>query len=496
MLRSDIFRSGRWHRTKDSFRTLSVAAENITDASFNVRWRMSAVCQGQVEYGTSTAYGGTTTLEPSYTYSEHLQTVSGLTEGTLYHYRTKSTSIAGVTVYSEDQSATTTGAVPTATRGPRAAPAVPTGANVYTISGSIASDGTGDVGAAISTWLSGLPSGSIAVFTSTDTEGYIHGTDTPVATFRLATTGINVKAGVTLWGYGCKIDDQLAGTTWSHAAFRLYPSGTADIRGFEVAGVNFNAATVTAHDVARQNGHAVALAGSSGAVISANVYDCWFHHIWSDGIFVAGWADTDASPAGFDFGYNRIEDTGRYGIVINQNDSGTAWVHHNIIEDTALNLIGGEDQRLGTDECINVLIEENDLGTFMWHDTSSWLPHGIAFLYDYWPPLPNMADVGPVTIQNNTWTGGCATAMFTRHGSNTNYISQRDVSASYLGTYHDWTVTGNDWTGVPTAQRTVAYWARVHNTSTVTMTGNTNLGTMAGRYSTTGSSGVTVSGNT
>ena len=128
---------------------------------------------------------------------------------------------------------------------------------------------------------------------------------------------------------------------------------------------------------------------------------------------------------------------------------------------------------------VNVLVEENDLGTFSWHDTDQWLPRAISWLYDYWPPLPNIAEVGPVTIRNNTFTGGAAPATFARWGSEVVLIDQKDVVAGSGSDYHDWTVTGNDFSGVPSAQRTVAYWARIHNTRNVTLTGNDNLGSMA-----------------
>ena len=494
MLHADLFRSGHWFRAKDTFRLLSIVVENVTETTITVRWTMSEGCQAQLEYGTSTSYGSTTTEETSFDYFEHVQTITGLDAGTSYHLRSKSTSAESVVVYSADQPVTTSGGVVVSTKGPRVAPAVPTGSTVYTISAGIASDGTGDVGAAITSWLNGLPAGSTAVFTSTDTEGDQWGVDAPVATFRLATSGIDINVDdLTLWGYGCKLLIETPGTSYSHAGIYWDFTGQGQkqvtVRGFQFEGQNNNAATTTAHDVGRQYGSGISSAGD----MNVTVYDCWMHNTWSDGIYVVGWGDTDHAPWGYDLAYNLIEDTGRYGITLNQNDSGTAWIHHNIIRDTALNLMGGEDQRLGTEEAVNILVEDNDLGTFMWHDTSGWLPHGIGWNYDWWDPLPNIGDCGPITIQNNTWTGGCAEAMFNRHTIHTNYISQETKSGQ---AYHDITVTGNDWTGVPTAQRTVAKWAAVHYTTNVTLTDNTNLGTMATQYETTGSTGVTVSGNT
>jgi hypothetical protein len=491
MLNADLFRSGRWHRTSQTFQLLSVSVETITETTITVRWRMSAGCTGQLEYGLTSAYGSTTTEETSTTYSEHVQTITGLSAGTTYHLRTKSTSAQGITIYSSDITAETTGSVVVTTRGPRAAPAVPSGSNVYTIPGSIASNDTGDVGGAISTWLNGLPTGSIALFTSTDTEGYQHGVDSPVATYRMA-AGINVtRNDLTLWGYGTKINMVGNGGVHANSGVRFWVDGTCTIRGFEIGGPNTQAGTNTAHVASQQFAAAISIAGNN----SVDVFDVWTHHTYGDGIFIAGWGDVDYTTNGpFEFAYNHIDLSGRYGMTINQSSLGPAWVHHNVIENVALSLVGGEDQRVGTG-LVSATVEDNDLGTFGWYNTTSWLAMGINWIYDYWAPLPNMASVGPIIIRRNTWTGGCATAMFQTMGTSTQFISMRDVSSSSFGIYHDFSILDNDWTGVPTAQRTVAYWAQIHNIQTVTITGNTNLGSMSSRVTTTGSTGVTVSGN-
>jgi hypothetical protein len=370
---------------------------------------------------------------------------------------------------------------------------VPTGANVHIIPSSIASDGSRDVGPAISAWLDSLPRGSIAVFTNQDTRGFRLGVDRPVATYRLAPGIIFSRPDLTLWGYGTKLHvagDGGATNNHHYSAIRFWSNGKATIRGFEIAGDNTRAGTTTAHVANRQFAAGISIAGDN----SVDVFDTWIHHTYGDGIFVAGWGDTDYAPYGYEWAYNLVELTGRYAFTANQNDSGTAWFHHNILRDTALYLIGGEDQRLGTERMVNVLIEENDLGTFSWHDTDQWLPRAVSWLYDYWAPLPNVAEVGPVTIRNNRFTGGAAPATFARWGSHVVLIDQKGVRVS-PSDYHDWVVTNNDFSGVPANQRTVAYWARIHNTRNVTLSGNDNLGAMAGRYTTTGSSGVTVNGN-
>ena len=184
---------------------------------------------------------------------------------------------------------TPTSSPSTTGRGPRLAPAVPTGNNVYIIPSSIPNNGTGDTGPTISAWLKSLPQGSIAVFTSSNTQGYKHAANLPNATYRLSSNGIEVPPGITLWGYGTKIKLETPGTQFSHAAFSMFPQGRMDIRGFEVQGVNQNAGTTTAHDVDRQHGIAMAIAGGSNSNISAHIVDMWVHHTWSDAFYVAGW---------------------------------------------------------------------------------------------------------------------------------------------------------------------------------------------------------------
>lgn len=104
-------RSGRWHAFGvDNFALLNVETVYIGETTAQVRWTMSAVCTGQVEYGTATGTYTATTTEQVIAggYSTHLQTLDPLVAGTTYYYRTKSTDGAGVTVYSSEQSFTTT----------------------------------------------------------------------------------------------------------------------------------------------------------------------------------------------------------------------------------------------------------------------------------------------------------------------------------------------------------------------------------------------------
>jgi hypothetical protein len=72
----------------------SVASSNITTFGATISWTTNEASTTQVEYGTTTAYGSTTTLNTSLQVS-HAQALSGLSIGTLYHYRVKSGDAAG-----------------------------------------------------------------------------------------------------------------------------------------------------------------------------------------------------------------------------------------------------------------------------------------------------------------------------------------------------------------------------------------------------------------
>ena len=86
---------------------LGVLAGGITATGATITWATNEVATSQVEYGPTTAYGSTTTLDPTLV-TLHTQTLSGLTAGTLYHYRVRSTDAAGNLAVSTDSSFSTT----------------------------------------------------------------------------------------------------------------------------------------------------------------------------------------------------------------------------------------------------------------------------------------------------------------------------------------------------------------------------------------------------
>jgi RHS repeat-associated protein len=88
-----------------------VTAGSITTTSATITWTTNENSDSQVEYGLTTAYGQSTTLNPALA-TAHLQGLSGLTAGTVYHYRVKSRDAAGNLAVSADFSFTTAQGTP------------------------------------------------------------------------------------------------------------------------------------------------------------------------------------------------------------------------------------------------------------------------------------------------------------------------------------------------------------------------------------------------
>ena len=80
-----------------------------TTTSLRVQWTMSAICTGQIEYGTSSGVYDFTTTEQDLDggYTTHIQTMSGLMADTTYYFRTRSVDGDGNEVYSAEQTQAT-----------------------------------------------------------------------------------------------------------------------------------------------------------------------------------------------------------------------------------------------------------------------------------------------------------------------------------------------------------------------------------------------------
>jgi len=87
-----------------------VKASNITDVSVTISWVTDKPATSQMEYGTTDAYGSTTTLDQKLTTS-HSITLTGLKPSTTYHFKVKSKDASGNEATSQDQTFTTRGTV-------------------------------------------------------------------------------------------------------------------------------------------------------------------------------------------------------------------------------------------------------------------------------------------------------------------------------------------------------------------------------------------------
>ncbi len=84
-----------------------IAASSITSTSAVISWATGYPATSQVDYGTSTAYGSSTVLDPTLAIS-HSQTLVGLAPNTLYHYRVRATGPGTDTALSADYTFATT----------------------------------------------------------------------------------------------------------------------------------------------------------------------------------------------------------------------------------------------------------------------------------------------------------------------------------------------------------------------------------------------------
>jgi hypothetical protein len=83
-----------------------VGTPSISASTATVSWNTDESADSQVEYGTTTAYGSSTTLN-SAMITSHSQSLSGLSAGTVYHYRVRSRDAAGNAAVSGDYAFTT-----------------------------------------------------------------------------------------------------------------------------------------------------------------------------------------------------------------------------------------------------------------------------------------------------------------------------------------------------------------------------------------------------
>ena len=89
---------------------LSVTASSTTAGAATVTWTTAVPSDSQVEYGSTAAYGNFSALA-STRITAHSVALSGLTAGTTYHFRVRSSDATGVLVIGGDNTLATASAV-------------------------------------------------------------------------------------------------------------------------------------------------------------------------------------------------------------------------------------------------------------------------------------------------------------------------------------------------------------------------------------------------
>ena len=269
--------------------TLSqISASSITATGAAVTWTTDEASDSQIEYGTTTSYGSSTTLDSTLV-TAHPQTLSGLAPSTLYHYRVKSKDASGNLATSGDYTFTTLGLPDTtppsvSITSPTSASTYSTGSSTVNLGGS-ASD---NVGVTQLTWAnnrggSGTASGTTSwtvsgitlqsganVLTVTATDAANNSatatltvtytppdTTPPTVTVTTPTSGSTYSTGSSTVNLGGTASDNVGVTqvTWANSRGG---SGTASgTTSWTVSGITLqsgaNVLTVTARDAANNS---------------------------------------------------------------------------------------------------------------------------------------------------------------------------------------------------------------------------------------------------
>ena len=127
--------------------TLSaITAGSITTTGATISWNTNEAADTQVDIGLTSSYGQSSTLSTTLE-TTHSQTLSGLTSGTLYHYRVKSKDAAGNLAVSGDNTVTTlTPPDTTAPSAPLSLVATPVSTTQINLGWSASTDNVGVIG--------------------------------------------------------------------------------------------------------------------------------------------------------------------------------------------------------------------------------------------------------------------------------------------------------------------------------------------------------------
>lgn len=428
----ELFRSGRWHTKKSTFRLISgPSIIGLGQTLVIIQWTMSELCQGQVEYGTSPdSLTQTSTLESSFTYDTHAQTISGLDPATTYYFRTKSTSQSGVVVYSSVATFLTEGVIapPPSGRGPRYDlygagaggnfPAYPTiGGSTVMMPTSVLS--ASNVGAAIAAFVNAQANGTTIVWDSSGGgTDYGAGTDYVIDRAAQINAGSGVlRSGVIHHMYNTRIRNTNMSTlsvNRENDILAFFGGGFADywIMGGTFRGAHTNAGTHNAY--VGDRGHGISMWSYDGF----HIIDCDFEDVRCDNLYFSQGNiavsphyfaySGGAYPRDLELGWCRFGANGRMGVTI-QQFSGLD-VHDCIFEDAGLSGFASEDDILNALAYKRDLTFDNNIVRRANWDLNPSLPAGGRYerLLKIGTEIVGVDVVSNLVFTNNRWEFGLA----------------------------------------------------------------------------------------
>lgn len=160
-----------------------------TSSSLTLIWYVNQFCSSRIEYGLTTSYGSEGPSEPSFNYSTHQETISGLNANTTYHVRVRVTNQAGMETIGSDFTFTTEAAA-----GPPASGSIYGFANYRGGAGPV----TGGTGGTVITVNNATE--FVAALRQSGTRIIRFGT---AGTYNVASTVGDAKANVTIDGSTC-----------------------------------------------------------------------------------------------------------------------------------------------------------------------------------------------------------------------------------------------------------------------------------------------------
>jgi len=432
-----------------------ISASGLTTNAATITWTVSAPATGQVEFGTTAAYGSASTLESSFVYTTHVQGLSGLQPGTMYHYRVRSQDAAGRLALSTDRTFTTVTAAPTPTPTPVPTPTptprptatpsptptptpspVPTG---IAVPASIDATGTNDASGPLMTWLKTVPDGSTIVFKAGGTYRMDMG---------LKFTG---RHDLTFEGNGATLRSNGGGNS-DNSLFALWNGNTGiTIRNFTLVGNSPTPGTLLRDG--RESAMGVLIFGGSDIEI-ANVT---ISGVYGDGVYVGGTANPFAWADGVWFHDSRVISAGRNGVAIAAGRNVT-------VERVVFDKVGYCALDIEPDQDVqgaaNVMFRNNTIGKW---DVYFVAAEGNA-----------VASVNGITVSGNTVTGATLYTGITvgrrKNVTFTNNTSQVRTTAPVLVLlYHidGLTVTGNR------QPSTYSSFVDIRDSTSVVYSGNT-----------------------